>query len=238
MSRGVCGGSGGCAGVRDWRLLFPGSCHVRGERPGGSGTGRSPAARGGAGGVLEVAGREPDDRGGGKREPGVVRGIRLFRSVPWSGSSRCGQCRWLHSSLRLSPAVEGRGRMGRVRVRGGGQAGSIRGRPRRRVGRRGRNLATSRLAAGQGKLFMPPARPGSPAVGPGGPGQAADLPVAHPVEDQGQQPAGGGDLGDVPGFLPAAGDDGLLDSAGHRVRAGRAGWPRSAPSAAAAIPAW
>jgi len=36
---------GGCAGVRDWRLLFPGSCHARGERAGGSRTGRSPAAQ-------------------------------------------------------------------------------------------------------------------------------------------------------------------------------------------------
>lgn len=52
------------AGVRDWRSCFPDSCHVRGERPGGSRTGRSPAARGGAGGVLEVTGRSPDDLGG------------------------------------------------------------------------------------------------------------------------------------------------------------------------------
>ena len=46
--------------------------------------------------------------------------------------------------------------------------------------------------------------------GPAGPGQAADLVVAHPVEDQGEQLAGGGDLGDVLCFLPAAGDDGVL----------------------------
>jgi hypothetical protein len=32
--------------------------------------------------------------------------------------------------------------------------------------------------------------------------QAADLPVAHAVEDQDEQPPGGRDLGDVAGFLP------------------------------------
>jgi hypothetical protein len=38
--------------------------------------------------------------------------------------SLCGQCRWQQSSLRVSLAGAG-GRMGRVRVRGGDQAGSI-----------------------------------------------------------------------------------------------------------------
>jgi len=35
-------------------------------------------------------------------------------------------------------------------------------------------------------------------------GQAAELPVAQAVEDQGEQSAGG-DLGDIAGFLPGAG---------------------------------
>src|SRR5215831_1896468 len=77
-----CRVKGGFGGV--WRLdwacvtgvfCFPDSCHVRGERPGGSRTGRSPAARGGAGGVLEATGREPDDLAAGNGSRGAVRGI-------------------------------------------------------------------------------------------------------------------------------------------------------------------
>src|SRR5260370_606387 len=52
---------------------------------------------------------------------------------------------------------------------------------------------------------------------PGGLGQAANLVVTHPVEDQGEQLAGGSDLGDVLGFLPAAADDGVLAGARPRV---------------------
>ena len=47
-------------------------------------------------------------------------------------------------------------------------------------------------------------------------GRAADAPVAHAVEDQGEQLAGGGDLGDVLCLLAAAGDDGVLDLARPR----------------------
>ena len=127
VNRGFCVGGGFWACVTGVSC-FPGSCQVRGGRPGRSRTGRSPAAGGGAGGVLEVAGRVPDDLAAGKREPGIVRGhIRLSGSVPW-WVPWCGQCRWLQSSLRVSPAA-GRGRMGRVRVRRGGQAGSIKGAP-------------------------------------------------------------------------------------------------------------
>src|ERR1017187_6716993 len=97
---------------RSWRLdwacvdgvsCFPDSCHVRGERPVGSRTGRSPAAGGGAGGVLEVTGWEPDDlaageRGGGGRA-GRGRGA-------WGGSaSEGGQA----GSIRWAPAPPGHG---------------------------------------------------------------------------------------------------------------------------------
>ena len=44
-----CGVLAGCGGVREWRLLFPGSCHVCGERASGSRTGRSLARVAGAG---------------------------------------------------------------------------------------------------------------------------------------------------------------------------------------------
>ena len=73
-------------------------------------------------------------------------------------------------------------------------------------------------------LVIPPAGAAGPGAG-GGSGQAADLVVAHPVEDEGEQLAGGGDLGDVLCFLPAAGDDGVLALA-DRV-AGRVRWMAS-----------
>jgi hypothetical protein len=157
VSRRVCGVLASLVGVRDWRLLFPGSCHVRGERPGGSRTGRSPAAAGGAGGVLEVTGREPDDLAAGNGSRGAVRGMRLFSGPSHVRCYRCGQCRWLQSSLRRSRPWPGC--MGRVRVRRGGQAGSIKWAPApagpRRRGRQTGDLAPGRWP-GNG-LFMPPA---------------------------------------------------------------------------------
>ena len=67
---------------------------------------------------------------------------------------------------------------------------------------------------------MPPALAAGSRAAHGRSGQAADLPVAQAVEDQGKHGPGGGDLGDVAGFLPAAGDDGVLDGAGDGVRTG------------------
>jgi len=72
-----------------------------GQGPGGA------RPRCGAGGVLEATGRQPDDVAAGKREPGVVLGLVVLGSVPFSGSTRRGQCRWLRSSLRVTPAVAG-----------------------------------------------------------------------------------------------------------------------------------
>jgi uncharacterized protein len=65
---------------------FPGSCHVRGEWLVRSRTGRSPAAAGGAGGVLEVTGQEPDVLaawGNGSRGFGGVCGCAV--ASQWSG---------------------------------------------------------------------------------------------------------------------------------------------------------
>ena len=75
-----------------------------------------------------MTGREPDDQAAGNGSRGRAGGIRLFRCVPmFPVLSRCGQCRWLQSSLRVSPAVA---RVhGAVRVRTGGQAGSIKRAP-------------------------------------------------------------------------------------------------------------
>ena len=142
-------------------------------------------------------------------EPGAVQGYWVIQVRPMSGVFRCGQCRWLQSSLRVSPA--GAGAHGAVRVREAVRRGQSRGRPRRANGRGRQNgdLAPGRWPA---KLSCHRSR------GPGGSlRQAADLPVAQAVEHQGQEPAGGGDLRDVLGFLPAAGDDGVFDAADHRV---------------------
>jgi hypothetical protein len=68
----------------------------------------------------------PMIRAAGNRSRGRPGSIRLCQVVPCP-VSRCGQCRWVHSCLRVVPG-QGRGRMGRARVRGG-QAGSIRGTP-------------------------------------------------------------------------------------------------------------
>src|SRR5258708_39365865 len=43
----------------------------------------------------------------GEREPGGVPGLVVLGSVPFFGSTRRGQCRWLRSSLRVTPAVAG-----------------------------------------------------------------------------------------------------------------------------------
>ena len=122
MSKGVLLRCWLFAGVRDWGLLFSCSCQVRGGRPGGSRTGRSPAAGGGAAGVLEVTGREPDDLAAGKREPGPCGDIRLFRSVPMVGSGGAGSAAGCSHPFAY-PRPGAGGRMGRVRVRQGRSGG-------------------------------------------------------------------------------------------------------------------
>jgi hypothetical protein len=60
-------------------------------------------------------------------------GSVVFRSVPGPEVLRCGQCRWLHSSLRVSPAAaggHGAGPRQKRRVR----RGQSEERPRRRGG--------------------------------------------------------------------------------------------------------
>ena len=55
-----------------------------------------------------MTGREPDDVAARKREPGSRGGgYSLVQVRPMSGVFRCGQCRWLQSSLRVSPAGAG-----------------------------------------------------------------------------------------------------------------------------------
>ena len=211
-------------------LPFPRRCRVRASGGPGSRTGRSPAGVAGAAGVLDAGDRAPIIGGCGERLP---RGwVCVYRLSAPHGRLAAGQARWLHSSLRLSPAWLPGG-MGRVRVRAGrGQSG---GRPRRRAGRaagarRGAECsAASRPVAGQIAGGRGPGQGHAAWRGRGG--QAADVPVAHAVEDQGEQLAGGGDLGDVLGLLAAAGDDAVLDLPRPRARRAAAGSPRAPPSA-------
>jgi hypothetical protein len=141
---------------------------------------------------------------------------RRIRAQPWTprpvdGSvipEGAGPCqRVLQSSLRMFPAVAGvHGAGPRQKRRSGGVNQWAPAPP----GRRGRQ--TGDLAPGRwpGKASCGPLRRACGRL-PGRRGQAADLPVAQPVEDQGQEPGGGSDLGDVLGFLAAAADDGALD---------------------------
>ena len=211
---------GGFAGAGGFRACvtgvscFPGSCHVRGGRPGEVKDRAEPGRRGGAGGVLEVTGREPDDlaAGTGAGSRGRAGRIRLFRSVPWWGPGAGSAAGCSHPFACPRP---GPGRMGRVRVRRGGQAGSIKGAPAL-PGEGGGADTGGDLAPGRwpGRAVHAARAGGWVTGGPAGAGQAADLPVAQAVEHQGEEPAGGGDLGDVAGFLPAAGDDAGFDRAG------------------------
>ena len=149
-------------GVRDWRLLFPGSCH---SWPGGRVKDRAePGRRGGAGGVLDAAGREPDNRAAGNGSRGGA-GYRLS-AVPCPGLPV--RAVPLAAVIPSRDPRPGPGGMGRVRVRGG-QAGSIRSAPAP-PGRRGRQIAASRLPR-PGKLFMPAALRGR-GGGPPGSGRA------------------------------------------------------------------
>jgi hypothetical protein len=85
-------------------------------------------------------------RGNGSR--GGARVFGLFGSVPSVRVFRCGQCRWLQSSLRVAPAVTGGHGAGPRQV-GAVRRGQSRRRPRCRGGGADKS-ATSRLTAGQG----------------------------------------------------------------------------------------
>jgi len=171
----------------------------------GQGPGGAPAAAGGAGGVLEVTGREPDDLAAGNGEPGVQVRVRLCQVRPMSGSSV--------RAVPLAAVIPSQG-PGRGRAAWGGSASGA-------AVRRGQSTGRPRRAAAAGQTDRRPrAWPlaGQRSCGPApGCGQAADLPVAQAVVHQGEEPAGGGDLGDVAGFLPAPGDDRVLGRADHRV---------------------
>ena len=183
-----------------------------GQGPGGA---RPPGAA--PPGVLEVTGRVPDDLAAGKRGPGGCGAYSVVQVRPMVRSRGAGSaagCSHPFACRRPGAGAAWGGSASEEAVR----RGQSRGRPRCRVRAAGQTQeATSRLAAGQEELFMPPAQVAGPAAAGGRCGQAADLPVAHAVEHQCEQPPGRGDFGDVAGFFPAAGDDAGLDRAGCRV---------------------
>ena len=150
---GVLRGFGREKGMRDWRLLFPGSCDIRGEWLVRSGTGRSPGRRGGAGGVLEVTSREPDDLGVRETGAGGLRVVRLCQVRPMVG---CVSVRAVPLAAVIPSRVPGRGRgaWGGSRQRSG-QAGSIKGAPapRERAGQTERRPRAWPLAR---TAVMPP----------------------------------------------------------------------------------
>ena len=142
----------GHAELAPWLCLSPRRCQF--VRAGwlGQRTGRSPAAAGGAGGVLDAGAREPVIVACGEG-PLVFRvGVCAVVVAPRPAGGRAA-C-WLRSSLRLSPGVPGGHGAGSRRA-GRGQS---QGRPRRRGagGRMDGGLAPGRRP-GQ---VMRPARAG------------------------------------------------------------------------------
>ena len=110
-----------CVGMRDWRLPFPGSCRCLWRAAGQVRDRAQPRPRSGAGGVLELTSREPDDvaAGNGSRLGGcgysVVSGRPMFRVHPVRGSAA--GC--IHPFACPRPGPGGMGRV-RVRERSGG----------------------------------------------------------------------------------------------------------------------
>jgi len=145
------GGFAGFWGL-DWACVtgvscFPASCHVRGERLGGSRTGRSPAAGGGAGGVLEATGRELDDLAAGNGSRGRLRGYSVAQVRPQVPGY---PVRAVPLAAVIPSCVPGRaGGHGAGPRQRGGQAGSIRWAPCR-LGRGQTSWRPRAWAAGQG----------------------------------------------------------------------------------------
>ena len=200
-----------------WLPLSPRRCPFRASGRAGSRTGRSPAAGGGAGGVLDAGAREPMIEACGERA--LRFRVRVYAVVvaprPACGRAAC----WLRSSLRLSPGVPGG--MGRVRAGPGGvdqrgaRAAVGRGqngrRPRARPQARTGHAACPRWRARRTSPSRIRRRPGSAAPGRRRPWRfLASLPRRA--------------------MMPS------LTCTGATRRAG-AGWPRSRPSAASGCPA-
>ena len=197
--------------------LDPVSRCARGSRVAGSRTGRSPAAVAAPEASLRRLAGSPMI---GRRETGAGGRAAVFA---YSGPSHvrvigCGQCRWLQSSLRVSPAVAGGHGAGPRQDRR--SCGATKCAPAPRGGGGADNSAAALLASGQGGASH--AAWSAPVAGrlsgPGG--QAADLPVAQAVEHQGQELVGGGDLAMLRACFPRRA---MIESLAARGR-DPAGW--------------
>jgi len=110
-------GAGSCQGWRELGLCgLGGLCWAW-----VTGVSRSPIG-------ADVRGARESDDVAAEREPGGRAGYLVVQVRPIFRVIRCGQCRWLHSSLRVSPAVAGDAWGGSASE---GQAGPIRLTPRR-----------------------------------------------------------------------------------------------------------
>ena len=166
--RGFCPDSGWVRACVTSVCRFLIAADVRGGRVAGSGTGRSPAARWAAPQAsLRRLAASPMI---GRRETGAgsVRGIRLcvqVRPVVRVWRAAVPLAAFIPSHAPAGPGVHGA-----VRVRAGGQAGSIKTPPAPPGGGGAENRATSRLAAGQESCSCRVCRRRSPAARPQGPG--------------------------------------------------------------------
>ena len=215
-SRACRTGPRACCSAWGLVCLVPRLLPIRVSGPGGSRTGRSPAGEAGAAGVLDAAGRDPII---GRRGTG---GCVVVVAAGPMGSSGAGAPGCGHPSGW--PAARRPRGMGLVRAGSGINQST--------AARAGRGQTWGRSRAARGRACSPCL------VLCGGGGQGSDVPVAHRVEDVGEQLAGRGDLGDVARLGAAAGDDGVPGWRAPGCRPGCAGPPRPAPSAAAASPAW
>ena len=189
----------------------------------GQGPGFSPAGLAGAAGVLDAGDRAPVIRGGGE---GSRRGwVCVFGcGSPMAGLRPGRPAGCIHPFA--CPRHACRGAWGGYAA---GRAGSITRAPAL-PGRRwpvpggGQYVARPRA----------PPRARSRSCGLSRAADAADVPVAHAAEDQGEQLAGGSDLGGVLGLGTAAGDDAVLDL--PRPRARGSPWCRIRGGGASARP--
>ena len=168
----------GHAEMARWLCLSPRRCRVRASGWPGSRTGRSPAGVAGAGGVLDAGGPRADDQGlRGKAAP--QRGLTCMRLSSPHGRSSGRAARWLHSSLRLSPARlagghgagsrQGPGGANQTGARAAGPGGACRW-PWRgaECSAASRPVAGGRIAGGRAPGRRAVMRPGEAAVRPGG----------------------------------------------------------------------
>ena len=215
------------AGMLDWPagLLAAGAVvfpvprllPIRVSGPGGSRTGRSPAAKPAPQASLTLLAASRSS-GGGDRQ-----GVWLWwLRAPWAAPVLAGA--WLRSSLRVGPRLAAAGHGAGPR----GQRDQSEWRPPRGAGP---DTEAITRCPRPGLLTLSPCCCGGGVQGP-------DVPVAHRVEDVGEQLAGRGDLGDVTRLGAAAGDDGVPGLADRGAVRGALDGLDQRPAQRPVSPAW